>query len=661
MAKRENDVDLHVAVVPQVDAAAVAISPDAAGGGMTTTTIAASTNATANGATTWTSATVAAASAFAASFAFPPSPPAGDSNKSTIPPLPRTYFASKRSIACETSNRLLREGMLDEALSNLENALRTMRGGEGGKGEGKGGSFDELHESLAPLYYLYGTTLLYSVEESDVMMADGGGGGGGVDGGNKEGGEDDDDNDNDEDDGKEEGEGEEGGGEEDEDGVVGTTAVVRNVADPALDLEVAWENLDLARAIVSRLVGHIDVPSDRDDFGEGGDDGNVIVPVKGDREDDRDGDGGRDELLIDLAQIHLRLGDLQRQNDNVRSCIDDYERSLTLRTKVVGRYDRKVANCHFSLAQAYAEAPNKIIEGEGRLDAFVTGLVGPDGVGQGCASSGGGDVGGGGTTSSSSSSSSQLTEEKKAEYRLRSSEHYLACGISLAGMLARMCGIEDVEGFVSVVNETSSSSAFASSASSSTATATDNAAAISRLRQRTSTLVPPPPWNFDVVVMCHRGRNRRRSRDHGRDTGGDGHGRRERGGIEEPRRDEEAGGRGWQCPGLPDGRRRWGRDHDRVRRTFRRRSVRGCRVRGRRWRERERRRHRVGGCGGAADHDDREEEEEEAIVRAAATSSARGGGIDEASQDRLSPGGRRWGVEEGTRVHFRHARYIAYE
>ena len=157
---------------------------------------------------------------------------------------------------------------------------------------------------------------------------------------------------------------------------------------------MAWENLDLASAIVSRLVERIDVPSDRDDFGVG--DGDVIVPVKGEREDDRYEDGGRDELLIDLAQIHLRLGDLQRQNDNVKSCIDDYERSLTLRTKVVGRYDRKVANCHFSLAQAYAEAPNKIIEGEGRLDAFVTGLVGPDGVGQGCASSGGGDVGGGG-------------------------------------------------------------------------------------------------------------------------------------------------------------------------------------------------------------------------------------------------------------------------
>ena len=33
----------------------------------------------------------------------------------------------------------------------------------------------ELQESLAPLYYVYGTTLLYSVAKSDVMMAKGGG------------------------------------------------------------------------------------------------------------------------------------------------------------------------------------------------------------------------------------------------------------------------------------------------------------------------------------------------------------------------------------------------------------------------------------------------------------------------------------------------------
>jgi hypothetical protein len=308
-------------------------------------------------------------------------------------------------------------------------------------------------------------------------------------GANAPAGDDDDDDD----------EGGEGGGEE-EAGVA-----VRNVADPALDLEVAWENLDLARAIVSRLLDDNDIPHDHDDGGRG----NAVVPVKSDRDDDHDDDvptdapeGGRDELLIDLAQIHLRLGDLQRQNDNVKSCIDDYERSLMLRTKVVGRYDRKVANCHFSLAQAYAEAPNKISEGEGRVNAFVTGLVGSDGGASGDA---GCEEGGGGGTSSS-----HLTEERKAEYRLRSSEHYLACGQSFAGMLAKMCGMEDAESFVTNASvdeisaspfaSTASSALSSSSSSSSTSMATENATAMSRLRQRTSTLVPPPQTSSTIMA-----------------------------------------------------------------------------------------------------------------------------------------------------------------
>ena len=77
--------------------------------------------------------------------------------------------------------------------------------------------------------------------------------------------------------------------------------------------------------------------------------------------------GGRqNELLLD-SQIHVRLGDLG-------SCVEDYEQALSLRTGVLGRYDKKVADCHFGLAQAYAKAPSKIEEGEGRVDAFVSDL-----------------------------------------------------------------------------------------------------------------------------------------------------------------------------------------------------------------------------------------------------------------------------------------------
>ena len=56
---------------------------------------------------------------------------------------------------------------------------------------------------------------------------------------------------------------------------------------PAEDLQIAWENLDLARSIVSPLV-------------EDDDDDAPLTPER------------RTDLLLDLAQIHARLGELQR-------------------------------------------------------------------------------------------------------------------------------------------------------------------------------------------------------------------------------------------------------------------------------------------------------------------------------------------------------------
>ena len=105
--------------------------------------------------------------------------------------------------------------------------------------------------------------------------------------------------------------------------------------------------------------GKIDLPP-MGDFDEGPDDvatSRRTTPAE----------GRQDELLLDLSQIHVRLGDLG-------SCVEDYEQALSLRTGVLGRYDKKVADCHFVLAQAYAKAPSKIEEGEGRVDAFVSDL-----------------------------------------------------------------------------------------------------------------------------------------------------------------------------------------------------------------------------------------------------------------------------------------------
>ena len=78
----------------------------------------------------------------------------------------------------------------------------------------------------------------------------------------------------------------------------------------------------------------------------------------------------KNELLLDLAQAHVRLG------DNVLSCLDDYDRALRLRLRVLGKYVKKVADCHFGLAQVYADAPNQLEEGEDRVESFVASILG---------------------------------------------------------------------------------------------------------------------------------------------------------------------------------------------------------------------------------------------------------------------------------------------
>ncbi|EJK61074.1 hypothetical protein THAOC_18490 [Thalassiosira oceanica] len=222
------------------------------------------------------------------------------------------------------------------------------------EGEEDGAPPSELHESLGPLYYLYGTTLLYSVEESDAMMAAGAPAVGAQrrpDGG-------------------EEGEPEEGeGGEpssEPADVEVGQEeegeGEAEAPADPAEDLQIAWENLETARNILSRLVATFrggeeegsETKSGKSCGDEKADDEVSALAVNGGAPYTPD---ERSSLLLDLAQVHTRLGDLQRSNSAMLPCVADYAAALTLRTEVLGEYDRRVADSHFSLAAACAEAP----------------------------------------------------------------------------------------------------------------------------------------------------------------------------------------------------------------------------------------------------------------------------------------------------------------
>ena len=441
------------------------------------------------------------------------SPSPSPSSNTNNMPLP-TYLSTKSSKAYTMSKEILSSGSLDDALSTLEMTLQLSR-------EMLVSSFNnnnkndnstkpkveendvniELHESLAPLYYLYGTTLLYSVEESDVMMAatndqtkvTNGGAPSDIDVSPEE---EDDDNmklpsQDDEfvDASEQPSFGGFGEDYEEEHGA----AEVQEISDPAEDLQIAWENLDLARTIVTRLVDEFKPSTNNNGTNNNNNNTVVLKSDEGNLKNDETlnpieeivNNGikytstQQTNLLLDLAQIHTRLGDLQRANANILPCIDDYNLALELRTKCLGKFDKKVADSHFSLGQVYAEAPNRVGENEGMVSDFVNSLGGAS-AGSAAAASGGSNDG------------VELTEEEKIEMRSKSLEHYLACGVAFAGIMAKMCG-EDAEKFTSFVNGESNGSGSAASAAvaaakSSSSTSNSYAKTMTTVRERLSSL-----------------------------------------------------------------------------------------------------------------------------------------------------------------------------
>lgn len=421
-----------------------------------------------------------------------------DDNNNIIMP---TYHSTKESKAYTLANQLLKSGSFDDALATLEMALQFSRemitnlvndGNHKFKSEDNHDDVEtyiELHESLAPLYYLYGTTLLYSVEESDVMM-EANAGGNRQQQQNQEGDDgaaeqeyfqvapENDEEEEDQSSGEEEEDYEEGGQDE---------AAPTTVSDSAEDMQIAWENLDLARSIVSRLVARF--PNSYHDSDAGSNTSKIVLksntpthpPTKKSPEYTPE---QQRELLLDLAQIHTRLGDIQRSNDNLLSCIDDYHHALTLRLETLGNYHRKVADSHFCLAAVYAQAPNQMGENEGKVNKFVNSLGGGGGVHESEDD-----------TTKEGKNDGVLTEDEKAQFRQRSLEHYLACGVAFAGMLAQMCGVDPNE--LTAIDNTSSfeSSAVGTIAAVASVSAGDTSSsssiiftqAMSTLRQRITT------------------------------------------------------------------------------------------------------------------------------------------------------------------------------
>ena len=300
-----------------------------------------------------------------------------------------TYFAVRSSSAYTTARRLLNAGQFEDALALIEASMVATRQSLGGAGRDGAEEADELHPSLAPLHYLYGTTLLYSVEESDDMVNSAAASAQGAGTGPNE--------------------------------------------EMTEDLEIAWENLDLARTIMETrgLVG----PAQLELASKGADASDAIANAR--------------TVVLDLAQIHLRLADLQKANGAYRDCIADYAKALELRTAVLGPYDRKVADGHYQLGvvcMTRAAEGDKADGGDGNGDstaaaaaAASTGLL-PAGAEDGIL---------GMMSAAAAEAAAEADKETKPspeecyQLRQRSVAHYLACAKSFGGCIAKLCGVED--------------------------------------------------------------------------------------------------------------------------------------------------------------------------------------------------------------------------
>lgn len=230
-----------------------------------------------------------------------------------------TYDSTESSDSFLLAKRLLADGDFDNAMETIGNSLGTII-------SQLPEEVAAVHESLAPLYYLYGTTLLYSIEESTENLQP-----------------------------------------------------TSDDTEEADDSQIAWENLETARLIMARMI------------------------------DSNEGEI-RKKLELDLSQVHLRLGDLQRANGRYTEAVADYLKSLELRQPNLGFYHRKVADTHYNLGLSYMSLAS---EGDKQqVKAPSTEQV----------------------------DQPTISQELREEYRDKALTHYLEGGKSFAGQIAFICG-----------------------------------------------------------------------------------------------------------------------------------------------------------------------------------------------------------------------------
>jgi tetratricopeptide (TPR) repeat protein len=228
--------------------------------------------------------------------------------------LTQAYENSESSDFYKLAKVLLAEGDFEQALTAIEKGIEVVKG-------------TQPESAMAPFHYLYGTTLLYQIEESsDTSM----------------------------------------------------TVENQDAEETADDMQIAWENLEAARMLVENLLS------------------TSIADQK------------KMKIQLDLAQITLREGDLQRMNGRYSEAIQDYQTCIKFRKMHLGQYDRKIADAQYNLGLSYLSNSSELQKED-------------------------------------TSQPSELTIDNKKvgqEHCQKGIELYIGCAQTLCGQIALLCGVE---------------------------------------------------------------------------------------------------------------------------------------------------------------------------------------------------------------------------
>ena len=157
------------------------------------------------------------------------------------------------------------------------------------------------------------------------------------------------------------------------------------------DMQIAWENLEAARILVENLL------ETNPDLSE---------PKKM-------------KIQLDLSQIALREGDLQRMNGRCNDAIQDYTTCLKYRKIHLGQYDRKIADAQYNLGLSYLSHSSELQKEESS--------TAPD------------------TTTTNTVQPQTTVEERQRlaqEHCQKGIELYVDCARTFCGQIALACGVE---------------------------------------------------------------------------------------------------------------------------------------------------------------------------------------------------------------------------